>query len=135
VRLTQDDIPDATWPDPIVSKNLKNDLQRWLECRGLNQQGTVDVLVKRYRTYDLIAVPVCLESPCNCYYINVRRVHSCISMGKAHKLDPKIDGGKWYQLKQRQVEAQVRIHFWIRNTSLTVRAATNSFSSFFIVNR
>ena len=74
IQLTEKDIPGAELTKPVESLNV-NQLQRWLECHGEKKSGRRDELIKRVR--------------------------GCLEVGKS--VDPKVDGGKWYSIKEKQV--------------------------------
>eukprot|EP00794_Sanderia_malayensis_P010597 gene10597-11718_t len=75
VALTEEDVPGASLSnDPSGCSVLV--LKRWLECHGEKRTG---------KKQDLID-----------------RVRGCISINKA--VDPKVDDGKWYELKRERLE-------------------------------
>ena len=69
--LEEEDIPGAK-----LSKSTREcsvlELKRWLECHGGNKSGKKDELIVR--------------------------VEGCMAMIKK-SVDPKVDGGKWYDIK------------------------------------
>ena len=74
IHLTEKDIPGAALKKlPEDSSVLE--LQRWLECHGEKKSGRKDELVER--------------------------VKGCIKIGKG--VDPKVDGGKWYTIKENYI--------------------------------
>ena len=72
IFLKEEDVPGAKLNKPPSKSNV-SELKRWLECHGEKKTGLKDDLIKR--------------------------VEGCIALGK--KVDPKVDGGKWYNLKAR----------------------------------
>ena len=90
IFLTEDDVPVAKLKQP-PSKCIIPELKRWLECHNEKKKGLKAELVER--------------------------VERCILLKK--KVDPKVDGGKWHQLKaaetvstpteQAQTSAQVSV--------------------------
>ena len=76
VFLNEDDVPGAKLlKKPLVCS--VTELKRWLECRGAKKSGTKKVLIER--------------------------VEGCLKIKM--KIDPKIDGGKWYEAKARKIGA------------------------------
>lgn len=74
IHLTEKDIPGAELKKlPEDSSVLE--LQRWLECHGEKKSGRKEELVKR--------------------------VQGCIQIKKG--VDPKVDGGKWYTIKENEI--------------------------------
>ena len=70
VILREEDVPGAKLTkSPASCSNVE--LKRWLECRGAKKSGKKAELVERVEGY--------------------------FSIGK--QIDPKVDGGKWYQAK------------------------------------
>ena len=70
IFLTEDDVPGAKLKQ-LPNKCIIPELKRWLECHNEEKKGLKDEVVER--------------------------VERCILLKK--KVDPKVDGGKWYQLK------------------------------------
>ena len=69
--LTENDVPGAKLPGPPEQCTI-HQLKRWLQCHGIKQSGRKSKLVDRVKLYH----------------------------GKV-KVDLKVDGGKWYQMKKR----------------------------------
>ena len=72
VVLTEDEVPGAKLTKPPSDCNVL-ELKRWLECHGEKKSGKKQELVDR--------------------------VNGCISL--KIKVDPKVDGGKWYDIKAK----------------------------------
>ena len=70
VILTEADIPGAKLTKE-PKECLVKELERWLECHGLKKSGKKDELVTRVQNSLCLGLPV----------------------------DPKVDGGKWYNIK------------------------------------
>eukprot|EP00795_Rhopilema_esculentum_P003994 gene3994-20079_t len=76
VFLNKDDVPGAK----LLKKPSEcsvTELKRWLECRGAKESGTKKVLIER--------------------------VKDCLKIKM--KIDPKIEGGKWYEAKANKIGA------------------------------
>lgn len=71
VLLGDSDVPGATINKDPAECNVET-LQRWLECHGQKKGGRKSELVERV---------------CGCLKLNI-------------PVDPKVDGGKWYELKK-----------------------------------
>ena len=72
IILNEEDVPGAKLSKDPTACDME-ELKRWLECHGLKKSGKREILVERVRH----------------------------SIGKI-KVDPKIDGGKWYNLKNNR---------------------------------
>ena len=70
VVLTEDAVPGAKLRNPPNECSVEQ-LKRWLECHGLKKSGRKGELIERVT----------------------------LSIGKI-KVDPKVDGGKWYEIKR-----------------------------------
>ena len=68
--LEEDDVPGAKL-NKVPEKCIVDELKRWLECHSLKKSGKKDELVKRVEDALKLNLPV----------------------------NPKIDGGKWYDIK------------------------------------
>jgi hypothetical protein len=76
IKLVENDVPGAKL-SKLPTDSSVQELQRWLECRGLKKTGLKKDLVKR--------------------------VDDALNADIPLPIDPKIDGGKWYETKRAAV--------------------------------
>ncbi|KAL3869509.1 hypothetical protein ACJMK2_042180 [Sinanodonta woodiana] len=78
VSLTEDDVPGAKLPYPLVENHSVVQLKRWLQCRDLTISGNLSDFIKRVR--------------------------HCIEAGNSQSISISVDGGKWYDLKLKKLK-------------------------------
>ncbi|KAL3862316.1 hypothetical protein ACJMK2_008294 [Sinanodonta woodiana] len=78
VSLTEDDVPGAKLPYPLLENHSVVQLKRWLQCRDLNSSGNLSDLIKKVRKF--------------------------IEAGNSQSISISVDGGKWYHLKLKKLQ-------------------------------